>query len=102
MIGKAKVIIDESFAINDRYRVILKALTVPRSRKFPSGVRVKFVLVDSLGGYPRLLVDNHEPFGFHMHTMLPEDSSVRLALVVSDHNEALAVFLKEVERITQL
>lgn len=94
-----RTIINETFAISRRYRVILLALEIPVSKKFPTGVKAKFVMIDSEGGFPRLLVDNHEPFGFHMHTQLPEDSSVRVTLPVKDHNEALAIFLKEAERI---
>ena len=94
-----RTIINESFAISSRYRVVLSALEVPASLKFPSGVKVRFVMIDSEGGFPRLLVDNHEPFGFHMHTQLPEDKSVRVPLSVKDHNEAMAIFLKEAERI---
>ena len=94
-----RTIINETFAISRRYRVILLALEIPVSKKFPTGVKAKFVMIDIEGGFPRLLVDNHEPFGFHMHTQLPEDSSVRVTLSVKDHNEALAVFLKEAERI---
>jgi len=94
-----RTIIKESFAISIRYRVVLLVLEVPTSRKFPNGVKVRFVMIDSEGGFPRLLVDNHEPFGFHMHTQLPEDQNVRVPLEVKDHNEALAIFFKEAERI---
>lgn len=97
----AKIILDEAFAIDHRFRVVLYAVEVPGSRKFPTGIKAKFVLIDSEGNFPRLLVDNHEPFGFHMHTQLPEDSSVRVSLDVKDHNKALDVFLAEVERITK-
>ena len=55
--------------------------------------------MDSDGEFARLLVDNHEPFGFHMHTRLPEDRSIREILPTTDYNEALQIFLKEVERI---
>lgn len=51
------------------------------------------------GNYIRLLVDNHEPFGFHIHTQLPEDKNVRIQLPVSNYSEALQLFRQEVERI---
>ncbi len=94
-----RIILDEKFAINNRYRVVLYALEVPVSEKFPHGIKAKFVLIDVEGNFPRLLVDNHEPFGFHMHTELPEDKEVRVELPVTDHNAALALFYQEVERI---
>ena len=46
-------------------------------------------------------MDNHEPFGFHMHTELPHDKAVRVELAVSDHNAALNLFLNEVDRIVE-
>jgi hypothetical protein len=44
-------------------------------------------------------VDNHLPFGFHMHTKLPHDKDHREILDVKDHEEALSFFMVEVERI---
>ena len=96
-----RIIIDEALAINSRYRVVLRALRVPVSKKFLQGVKAKFVLIDVEGGFPRLLVDNHEPYGFHMHTALPEDNAVRVELSVKNHNEALDEFFREVERIVK-
>ena len=95
----SKIILNETFAINDRYRITLYAIEVPESKKFPSGVKTKFILIDVLENAARLLIDNHEPFGYHMHTHLPEDSSIRVKLPVTDHSEALNLFMNEVERI---
>jgi hypothetical protein len=97
----SRTLLDEAFAFNSRYRVHLLVLEVETSLKFPQGVKAKFVLIDVEGGFPRLLVDNHEPYGFHMHTALPNDKSVRVELTVKDHNEALDLFFAEVERITE-
>jgi hypothetical protein len=94
-----KVILDEKFAINSRYRVILYVLQVYASNKFPQGIKARFVLIDTEGNFPRLLLDNHEPFGFHMHTDLPDQHETRIQLEVTDHNAALALFYQEVERI---
>lgn len=44
-------------------------------------------------------MDNHEPFGFHMHTELPRNHEVRIELKVEDHDAALGLFYEEVERI---
>ncbi|OQW48499.1 MAG: hypothetical protein A4S09_04795 [Proteobacteria bacterium SG_bin7] len=65
-------------------------------------IKVRYVLVDADGEFARLLVDHHEPFGFHMHTQLSEDHSIREVLPTTDYNEALQLFLKEVERIVSL
>jgi hypothetical protein len=77
----------------------LNVIGVPRNPKFPSGIKAKFALIHMEGNYIRLLVDNHEPFGFHIHTQLPEDRNVRIQLPVSDYREALKLFRQEVERI---
>jgi hypothetical protein len=100
-VSAAKVILDEKFAINNRYRVVLYVLEIPASDKFPLGIKAKYVLIDTDGNFPRLLVDNHEPYGFHMHIALPEDHDVRTDLSVTDHNSALAIFYQEVERIVK-
>lgn len=69
------------------------------SKRFPQGIKAKFVLLDLEKGEGRLLVDNHEPFGFHMHPNMSDNHDERIPLVVKDHEEALEVFLTEVERI---
>jgi hypothetical protein len=83
----------ESYAISSRYRVILQVARVPAGKKFPNGIKAKYVLIDVDGGFPRLLLDNHEPFGFHMHTRLPEDESHRVSLSLTDYRDALDLFL---------
>jgi hypothetical protein len=75
-VSAAKIILDEKFTINRRYRVVLYALEVSVSEKVPTGINAKFVMIDVEGNFPRLLVDNHESYGFHMHTALPEDKDV--------------------------
>lgn len=97
--AKAKIILNESLAINHRYRAVLFVASVTKGKKFPTGIKAKYVLIDAEGGFPRLLVDNHEPYGFHMHVKLPEEKEVRVSLSVKDHNEALDLFFGEVERI---
>jgi hypothetical protein len=95
-------LINQRLEINAQYYVVLTALRVSPNKKFPDGLKVKYVLIDADGGFARLLIDNHEPFGFHMHTQLPEDPSVREVLSITDYNEALQIFLNEVERIVKL
>lgn len=78
------------------------ALRVPKNEKFPVGLKVRYVLIDTDGEFARLLVDNREPFGFRMHTQLPEGHSIREVLRTNEYNEALQIFLKEVEKIVSL
>jgi len=74
-------------------------LLVEVNKKLPEGVKAKFVLIDLEINQPRVLVDNHAPFGFHLHTALPHDKGSRVTLDVKDFNEAYEEFLKEVERV---
>ena len=94
-----KVLMDISYILRGRYRVIATVIQAEGNKKFPEGVKAKFVLIDLEQNKPRLLIDNHAPFGFHLHTALPHDKGSRLALDVKDFNEAYEEFLKEVERV---
>ena len=99
--AQAKVLVDLTYTLTEKYRVDLKVYEIEVSSKHPEGVKVRFVLINEENKTPRLLVDNHAPFGFHMHTELPEDKNVRVQLPVNNHEDALQEFLQEVERIVK-
>jgi len=99
--AQAKVLVDLAYGLNEKYRVELKVYEIEASSKHPEGVKVSFILIDDEKRVPRLLVDNHAPFGFHMHTELPEDKDVRVQLPVNNYEDALQEFLQEVERIVK-
>ncbi len=96
-----KVLMDEAFFISERYRIILKVYEVKKSKKYPEGIKAKYVLIDVEGNFPRLLVDNHEPFGFHLHTHLPENKNIRVKLDTDKYLEALEEFRKDVTKIIE-
>jgi hypothetical protein len=96
---EAKVLVNVSYMATEKFRIDLKVYEIEANKKHPEGVKVRFILIDEERKLPRLLVDNHAPFGFHMHTQLPDDKDVRIKLPVGTHEEALQEFLKEVERI---
>lgn len=77
-----------------RFIVDVKVYEVPISEKFPNGIKLKCVLVDVEQGKPRVLLDNHEPFGFHLHTRLPEDPDFRASLDIVEYEEAISVFFR--------
>ncbi len=77
----------------------IRVLEVDVSTKFPGGIKAKYILVDTKRNVPRLLVDNHEPYGYHMHTHLPEDKNIRLPLEVKGYNQALSLFLEEARKV---
>lgn len=95
----AEILMDEELTLSDRYRVELKAYKIAPSRKHPEGVKVRFVLVDSIERRPRLLVDNHSPFGFHAHTRLPADKNHRVPIATTDYREALREFRRLVAEV---
>lgn len=97
--GKAKVVWDRTIRMSDKYRVELKVYEVKPSYRYPEGFKARYVLVDEIIRAPRLIVDNHEPFGFHIHTALPDDTNRRLGLNIKDFREALIVFWRLTEEI---
>jgi hypothetical protein len=98
---KSRILLDETFNLDARYRVILYVLEVQVEPKYPKGIKAKFLLLDLFEEVPRLLVDNHEPFGFHIHTGLPADKSKREIMGIVDYQDALRIFLDEVQRIAK-
>ena len=97
---KASLLVDETLAVKPgKYQTIVKVYEVEKSKKFPQGIKAKFLLQDVENNSPRLLVDNHEPYGFHMHTKLPGDHDHRVELNVDTYQEAMTIFFDEIERI---
>lgn len=98
--AKAEILVDQTLSFKDgRFVAYVKALKVARNKRFPEGLKVRCTLVDQDHGTPLLLLDNHEPFGYHIHTKLPEDSDYRISIEVKSYAEAIEIFLKQVERL---
>lgn len=74
---------------------------VPKSKKFPQGIKLRCVLLDIVAQVPRLLLDNHEPFGYHLHTKLPHNKNHRVSLDVNNFEEAILLFLLEARKLVQ-
>lgn len=98
---KAIVLLKERLDVSERFRIELKVLQVEPTTKHPEGVKVSFALIDVKKGIPRLLIDNHAPFGFHVHTALPSQSNTRRALPTKDYLEALEEFWRLVKEILE-
>ncbi len=90
--SKAVVLMNDVEDIQERFRVKLKVFEVEISKKYPGGIKAKFALFDMIDRTQKLilLVDNHEPFGFHVHGELPKNS--RLLLNTINYREALKEF----------
>lgn len=74
---------------------------VTKSKKFPDGIKLRCVLLDVVAQVPRLLLDNHEPFGYHLHTRLPQNKNHRVSLDVKNFEEAILLFLREARKLVQ-
>ena len=97
---KAKELRNERIILQQgKFIVEIKIYEVLKSRKFPTGIKLKCVLIDVEQGRPRVLLDNHEPFGFHLHTRLPEDPDFRVSLDIEDYPEAIQTFFAEVRKV---
>jgi hypothetical protein len=74
-------------------------LTKAKSLKFPEGMKVKCVLLNTQAGTARLVLDNHAPFGYHLHTELPHDKKFRLLLNLRSYQEAIKIFFEYARKI---
>lgn len=97
---KAKLIRNQRIILQDgRFALEIKAYEVPSDERFPTGVKLKCILIDVEQSKPRILMDNHEPFGFHLHARLPDDPDFRVSLNIEDYQEAIQVFFAEVRKV---
>lgn len=97
---KAKLLRNQRVVLEEgRFVIEIKAYEIGKGPRFPEGIKLKCVLVDALQGKPRILLDNHEPFGFHFHSRLPEDPDFRVALKVRDYEDAIQIFFTEVRKV---
>lgn len=99
--AKALIVLNQVLDISERFRVELKVFEVEASAKYPEGIKVRFVLIDVIHKVARLLIDNHEPFGFHVHEELPENKSARRLLSTRDYAEALDEFWRIAKEIVK-
>lgn len=98
--GFSRVILDKRQAFLDgKFIALIKVYEVEKSDKYPLGIKSKFILIDSAENYPVLLIDNHEPYGFHIHSALPENKNFRERLYIEYYEEALSIFENKVMEI---
>lgn len=98
--GKARILRNEVIWFKDaRFEARIKVLDVQMSQKYPDGIKLKCVLIEVEKGVPRVLLDNHEPHGYHLHTKLPGDKKFRVSLDIREYAEAIRLFMKEVRKV---
>ncbi len=89
------------YYLNGRFKALIVVYLVKKSIKFPNGVKLKCILLDLQTQKPKLLLDNHEPFGYHLHTKLPYDKTYRELINSSHYTEAISYFQDEVMKVIQ-
>ena len=99
--GDAIVVFELKYKIGRRYRVEQTVFKVDPNKRYPDGMIVKFVLIDDHRNMPVLLLDNHAPFGFHIHAQLPEQKHVRTKLDMKNYVDALIEFERLVDEVVK-
>lgn len=98
--SKARTIEDGvAYFADGRFEARIKVLEVPKSLKFPDGFKVSCVLLDTTTKTVRLVLDNHQPFGYHVHTELPHNKNARLQIDVKSYTEAIRFFFREARKV---
>ncbi len=82
------------------YIAHMKIRSVPASDNRPDGFKVNFVLINMETQQAVLLVDNHKPFGYHLHPTPDKDHHDRIELIVNSPFEALEIFLTKAKAIS--
>jgi hypothetical protein len=90
--GESKCLLDQKLDISEKFRVELKVFEVEVSKKYPEGIKARFVLIDLLKKNPVLLIDNHAPFGFHVHEDIKVGRVKRKKIVEDDYIKVLNLF----------
>jgi len=100
--AKTRILMDDTVILAEgRFVAQVKVIEVPKSAKFPDGIKVRCVLIDTIRKVPRLLLDNHEPFGYHLHTALPDDKNVRASVEVANYEDAVRLFIREARKVVE-
>ena len=98
--SKAKVVISQVLLLNnENFEAHIKVYEVSNNSKFPDGYKVRCALVERNTGVLHVLLDNHEPYGYHLHSRLPKDKNFRLSLKITHYSEAIKLFFSEVRKV---
>ena len=100
--GKSKLLFSQKIQLFDgRFEARIVVYEVSKSKRFPDGVKLSCVLLDLDQGLPRLLLDNHAPYGYHLHTEMPHNKAVRAQLNINNYEEAIDFFMNEALKVVQ-
>lgn len=98
--SKARTVLQQVLLLDgERFEAHIKVFEVSKSAKFPQGYKVSCALVEKETGVLRVLLDNHEPYRYHLHSKLPKDKKFRTPLSVKDYKDAIELFFEEVKKV---
>lgn len=93
------VLVDISNNASDKkgrkYKVVIHVEETDKTEQYPEGVKAVYKLFrlnDESSEELVILMDNHEPFGFHEHHKLPADKNKRRELGTKDWKEVRRIF----------
>ena len=96
----AKLVFDQKvFFLEGRFEVRITAYEVFKNKKFSDGIKLSCVLLDLKKQVPRLLLDNHYPYGYHLHTKMPHNKTHRVPVDVQNFEEAIEFFMSQVPKV---
>lgn len=101
MVGAKLIYDNKTRFFEGRFEARITAYQVPKSKKFPDGIKLSCVLLDLQEKVPRLLLDNHEPYGYHLHTKMPHDKTHRVPVNVKNFEEAIEFFMNEIPKVIE-
>ncbi len=96
---RSKVLKDLKQKIGLFHVIHVKLQKVPPSEVRPDGFKLNCALIDLRVGKAVLILDNHAPFGYHIHPKALEDHTMRQEIQVSDPFEAISIFEAKVKEM---
>ena len=97
--SKTRVLRDVSINIGEFWIAKIKLQQVPKNRNRPDGFKLNCVLIDTRLGKAVLILDNHHPFGYHLHPNASEHDQ-REELEIAHPKEAIQIFFQRIREMT--
>ena len=88
----SKTLIDSKQKIGEHYVAVIKLLSVQKSSSRPDGFKLNCALIDIRLQKPVLILDNHKPFGYHVHPDPINDHKNRVIDVARNPLDAIDIF----------
>lgn len=96
----SKLLRDTKAILGEHWVAHIKLQTVTPDKLRPDGYKLNCVLLDKRTNQAVLILDNHAPFGYHIHPQASTDHTMREEIVVDSPYEAIDVFFSKAKEIT--